>query len=433
MLSPQVVYILGFLFSAVLLLPFIRMWSVSLSFSTITVLIGGAIIFILFSLLASGLCNKIADRNVQFTFGGVRLRDNYDQFNIKLWKYYFCILLQLVAAVLLFTHIQSVAGGGDLSQILYTYRQFSTENLDDIPFIISAFRVCGLAIGDVFLLIFMYKVIKKEFKQGEKFVLILGIILSCVLMLLLGSRGTVVKFALAGWIEYFTLKKAIDNIVTIKFVTVTIIIGVIALVSFQFVGRLLGRMAVYNNLEYIGIYTSAPIKNLDTFLNYANINFLGGIDGTSLKTNQTLISLINYIAAKFNVESLYHNQYTFYNASNIVKGFGYQFVNGHELGNCFTCYDSYISDLGYIGVFIYTAVMAVLCQIFYYHAIRGIDKIKNGQLSIAVIIYALIFFDIFFSYFSYTFYQNVFHIGFLREMILAWLIKIFLVHIDVKL
>lgn len=433
LISPQTIYIMGFLFSAIMLLPFIKKWSVSLSFPTCVVILGGAVIFIFFSLISSYICKSMSSLNVRVTFGRFSTYDNYNQFDIKRWKYYFCILLQIIAIVLLFGHIRSVSSGGSITQILFAYRQYSTENLDDIPFVTSVFRILGLAIGDVFLLIFIYKTITKKFNSGEKILLILGIVFSCILMLLLGARGSVIKLIFTGWLELVALKKAIDDRIPVKFIFATLAIAAFILVSFQFVGRLLGRTAVYNNLDYIGIYTSAPLKNLDTFIKYANNKFFGGLGGTTLKSNQTLISLINYLATRFNIKSLYHTQYTFYDPSRITLGFGYQFVNGHELGNCFTCYDSYISDLGYIGVLIYTSIMAIICQIFYFNAVKGIDKIIKGQISISVIIYAMSFFDIIFSYFSYTFYQNVFHIGTIREVIFAWLIKLFLVQVDVNL
>lgn len=422
LIPPEVVYILGFIPSAVFLIPFYNKWNVSLSISTLIVIIGGGLLFI----IASRITLLFDGRNRKKRWNKVKIANGFvigkkidtTNFCIKKWKLMLCILFELVTIFLLFMHVRNVGGGASLSSMFFNYRIASTESYVAIPTLTQASRVASIAIGYVSLFVLLNKLLLRQFKRTSTFLLCVAVILGIVTTLMLANRGDTIKLIFAGVVQYLIISIRINNnrLPWKKLFRIGIG-GIIFLLLFQQFGKLVGRTFLsFNIIDYIGIYLSAPIKNLDTYLNSKEFLWFNPV---GIEKSQTLISITNFLAVKFNLP-IYHSQYT---------EFGYQFVGNYELGNCYTSYAAYLYDFGYMGIVIYTSVMALISQLIYISAKRGLKNIDKDAIPISLIIYCILFFEIFFSFFSYTFYQNVFHIGFIRQILFMYLFKWFYLYL----
>ena len=242
---------------------------------------------------------------------------------------------------------------------------------------------------------------------------------------MLGGRGNLISIIVIGWSLYYSFSDTgigqRCQRMRIKGYIYAIIIVIFGVVAFQSLGRFLGRQLKYSNLDYLAVYLSAPIKNLDTFLKESG-NSISVFQGISrgLNTNQTLSSILNYVSVKFHIADLYHTREL------TTTFWPDQRINGYYLGNCYTVYASYLFDGGWLGVLIYTLLHAV-CSQFLYELIKK-DKMyeQNGNIKISLILYCEVLYYTVFSFFDLMFYFNVITIGFFRSIVYMIAIKWFL-------
>ena len=89
-------------------------------------------------------------------------------------------------------------------------------------------------------------------------------------------------------------------------------------------------------------------------------------------------------------------------------------INGHTLGNVYTIFYAFMYDGGLVGVLCFTGLMAIICQLVFNKAIQERD---NSKIDIWVVIYSYLCCCLIFSFFSNTFYEQVFNYGFLKFII----------------
>ena len=92
--------------------------------------------------------------------------------------------------------------------------------------------------------------------------------------------------------------------------------------------------------------------------------------------------------------------------------------NGYFLGNVYTTFYALLGDFGFAGCLLAVAIMAAMSQCAYSVALRS-----RNSYSVAVILYAFISFQLFMSFFSSNFYQNIFNTGFIKFIIPIVLFK----------
>ena len=237
---------------------------------------------------------------------------------------------------------------------------------------------------------------------------------SVSISLLLGARGGIVSYLVFGVLLFFVFR--IDKSkINFSLMLRIILILTVGVILFQNFGRALGRELNYSNLDYIAIYLSAPIKNLDLVFEENKFGLITGISDKGLATNQTFRMIINYIAISYNKMELYQNPYS---------AFPYRHVNGYMLGNCYTAYYYFLYDGGWLALVVGVMFMATVSQLLYQHVEKDLSC-KSCEVKLSVIIYFIIYYCLVFSFFAAMFYVNIFSISFIRELIILMLLKIF--------
>ena len=102
----------------------------------------------------------------------------------------------------------------------------------------------------------------------------------------------------------------------------------------------------------------------------------------------------------------------------------YMSVNGFGLGNVYTIYYSFISDLSYLGLFIFIPIMSLVSQIIYKSALKfnRFNGNKPGA-SIFLVLYGYMISKIIFSFFSNRFYENILSMGTIWCLLFWWIVK----------
>lgn len=180
----------------------------------------------------------------------------------------------------------------------------------------------------------------------------------------------------------------------------------ILLFSFSFVGELLGRnmMTFLGLRDYIAVYISAEIKNLDSFIGQGNF-------GSSLSNSQVFANLSKLLAFICMDPSIEHS---------LTNPF--QFINGFALGNVSTIFYAFVFDGGLIGLVIFTVIMGIVCQFFFYKALKS-DP--SSQICLSIIFYSYVLFTVSFSFFSDKFYEMIFNPVFVWFSLILFLAKRF--------
>lgn len=416
-LSPQVAYVGGFVPALFYLLFYVEKWSVDLSNTTIYFLLFGAVWFVVTSTVFSFIFSRysVKRRKRFFSIVEPETQDGNAIF-LDVWKLLFIDFVGIIAIVLLLLEIRNRYGGSNLSQMLFRFRESYSSGYVDISSIVSILRMTVIASGYISIYILVNNWSNK-IKSKRDIFLVINVIECVICELLFGARGDLITNLIAGFIIYVFVTKGVYSF---KVNYKILLLGMVVLMSFwqgfQLLGKLLGRIDEYNNMDYIAIYLSGSIKNFDIYIRNGNINQLAGI-----RQSRTIFHLVNYWYVKYGNPSNYYS----------VRGI-FQYVNGYNLGNCYTTYFAYLYDGGVKALIFYETLMAAICQFIFHKAIKSSSRNRN-VVDINVIVYALLYFNILFSFFSSTFYYNCFEIGFFRTVIILYLLYFFYFKVKLKI
>ena len=423
--SPGAAYALSFIPSSLLLLLYIDKWNVDLGLSTVFVIISGLLIFSVTSMTVKKIrFARLYAMKKSVSSYCSSINKNSGSNEIATWKYMFFIAFQMATLIVLLKYIISIVGMGSFAFIMNAIRQKTVAEYVDLPSWIGIMRSVSIVSGYIWIYL-LFNIRRKKGALKVKVYLLINLCLSIFVSILLGGRGNLISIIVIGWSLYYSFSDTgigqRCQRMRIKGYIYAIIIVIFGVVAFQSLGRFLGRQLKYSNLDYLAVYLSAPIKNLDTFLKESG-NSISVFQGISrgLNTNQTLSSILNYVSVKFHIADLYHTREL------TTTFWPDQRINGYYLGNCYTVYASYLFDGGWLGVLIYTLLHAV-CSQFLYELIKK-DKMyeQNGNIKISLILYCEVWYYTVFSFFDHMFYFNVITIGFFRSIVYMIAIKWFL-------
>lgn len=217
----------------------------------------------------------------------------------------------------------------------------------------------------------------------------LNIILICVVGLiggfLSGSRGNVINyflFSLYVWSIFKTLSNPKFRFFSLK-KTLTVTAGIfisvaLFLKSTEWVGR---DLEGWKLSDYFAIYCGGEIKNLDTFVKEEN----------KRNSKVELFTLHNILGG------VSENQ-----TSDARERVQFREVKGHNLGNVYTAFQNYYSDIGYLGVVFYVGLMAFIVLLLY---IRSLDKrVIKKRFDFILFLYAYFSTTVAYSFFHERFY-----------------------------
>ena len=388
LLSPQVGVMIGFLLSVGYGLYWVEEYGIDLSGKTMTILILGCSLFVI-------SCSVFQAFMGTFGIGKSKIHENriIDYVtHIESWKLLIFIAFQVLVFGWLIIFLVQMGGNGKLSDAIFAFRHANTftEDKINLPRVLNLLRRISIASGYYwgYYLIYTYK------KKGRTSKLLLAgnLGLSIINNIILGAR-TGAFIIIVAMVVFAYVLTFINRKRKIRFKT--IIIGVVAFVvfgfSFKFFGSVLGRDIQFDFAEYIAIYLSAEIKNLDTFVR----SNLGG--GATLFNCQTLIYVVNWFSGRFGLPNWSHE-----------LDIPFFYYRGHNLGNVSTMFYAFYYDDGMRGVIIYTLIMALLSSYVFVKAIND-SRRNSNKFSFSLILYSYMYFCFLFSFFSNKFYEHIFN------------------------
>lgn len=401
--SPEIGFALCFIPQVAYAFLFVKYWDISLVPQTVLTVLGGCLLFAIVSLVVGFLIDKF------FTKKSIGISYEASQKNdIKIE----CSKLHLIAfavfhvATLVWTvfFLLQVYGSNDLGAAIAYFNDVNkfTDQTIELPFVLGKFRILCLASGYVWSYLLAHSVVYKY--KAEKILLAGNMGLCLISSVITGSRTDVFLLVVAFVVclgVFYGKKNNWRVKITVKAAVISVGAMLAFVLSFQAIGNLLGRGSEIGIIEYIGIYLSAELKNLDIFIREGNF-------GAPVNRWQTLIEVVNVIGDRLNMPELIHK-----------LDIPFRSVNGHDLGNVATIFYAFLYDFGYLGIIVFIPVMATICQFVYKLAIRY--KEKENKISISLIIYSYVYFTIVFSFFSNKFYEHIFS-GYFVYMMVFWLL-----------
>lgn len=329
-----------------------RMTAPELKFSTVMLILGGVITFMVFEKLSRGLVRSVFHFPGSLKYKGLKNIDGLIKFNE--YKYLFWIMLTMViVAIVQLQHMTEYVGSGNFTTIFSTYR---TDSLND-NVLASGFvnLVSRIVYGviPVYLFMLFYKRVVCKIKFKHPIVLgISGIVYMGLLFIVSGARGRL----------------------------------------FIFIFQLLASITICLNFsEDNNSYKVTPKKGnkfwIRTVLVIAIIGiplfYYGGVVGgkkySEITAFQSVCNYFSYGFIRFNIivrdgfaESTHFGQWSFsgvYSLLNKVGGnYGdYDFFPFYGMyGNTATIFGRWYVDFGTIGVFTMSAITSILYSSIYY-------------------------------------------------------------------
>lgn len=181
---------------------------------------------------------------------------------------------------------------------------------------------------------------------------------------------------------------------TKKLVLISILL-LVSLSSFRTINLLIGRNDTMDNSNLIAEYFGAEIKNFDIYMHGKDPNSRNKLWG----------------------EETFGNLYAEFTKYQRSPRLGNN-VGNFELGNVYTQTYSFHKDFGYIGTFFLTVFIAFLSTGAYRKAITS-DNTK--KINIFLFAYSCMAMNLFMSFFSSRFSEEIFRYGFIKLMIYLWL------------
>lgn len=407
LVSPQFVFTICFIPGVIYAYQYIEKWNLNLSVETVNVIVIGLFTFTIISYLTSWIYKCITNNTLKKNnTNNVLIANNNINVQIESWKIRALVIIELISLLLTVLFLVKTFGT-NLSASIFAYR--STEQDNILPAPVKILRRFALSSGYIvsYLLLngIVYKIKKNRFSE------LLCVIFAIINGFILGGRGDGIQLIFALIIQYFALKSfsSKQKRFPIKDFLIVLTILIVLWSTFIQMGNLLGReMSFLNFADYMGVYLSAELKNLDIFITTGQI-------GHPFIQSLTFNSIINSAGKMFS------------NPNWIQKlDMPFNYYGNYSLGNVGTIFYPFMYDAGIHGVICYALIMAVLCQIIYQ---RFLKANKFSAINLSFICYSFIFYIIAFSFFSDKFYEMIFNTAFIWTLVSWAVLKVFLLKI----
>lgn len=401
-ISPACVFCAVFVVASLDLIRNIDLWAVELHWNTYAVMVGGTFVFIAVCICIHAIYGGNTNRRVLLEDGSC-----LTYIDISTGKLYFALFINFLAffSVAMFVAKIAISYGASLNilSMISTYRFVTTRLENEIisfPSYVNYLQLISTSSGFVW----MYILVNNYFfdKKLNRLVL-LNIIIILAEYFMKGSRGYMLFLALSSIPIYYFLWCSKSNRIrklSFKFIRRCVVILVAIALSFKLFGSLMGKTVSSDWLTHLSINLSAPIYNLDLFIQerwikpnvwgYNTFGYLVSTLGRHLGVNSWVHSLDN----------------------------PFRYANGVALGNVSTTFYAFFYDFGYAGVPILIGIMAAISQICYERCKRNV--LKKSKIRFSVILYANIFLALAFSFFSNKFYEGFAKIAFIEQLLIWW-------------
>lgn len=388
LLTPQFGFIACFIPQAIYALFYVDKWDLQLSFNTFVVLILGCGSFLLVSIFMERLPG--GKTKTRFGIDSVEANSNR-QITIERWKIIALLLFQIVVVALMLRYIISLPGGSFAEKLLF--RDYTSKRVEgglseaglDLPSYLSVARAFSYYSGFITSYLLLHGIIYKY--KANRGLLLVCFIMSILSSLLLGQRFGVYSLAVATLVQWYFIRGKKNNwgkVFSPKILGRVLVIMFMAMFLFVQLGNFIGKGTRTTGSDYIATYLAAQLKNLDTYVRAGNF-------GCGIENWQTLYAWVNWIADRFGISSWKH----FYDQP-------FYRINGYSLGNVSTVFYWFLHDGSYIGVIIFSSLMAFISHLVFRRAAK--DRKKN-KIDLSLVVYSYLFYGIVFSFYSNRFYS----------------------------
>lgn len=405
-LSPPSVFCEIFIVSILFCIPNLEKWNFDMGERTFFVIFLGILFFCIgyFFFYSS---KKILNRQLVLQEYEVK------KIVIPVYKMIIFTFIQLLTIYFIYMGLNEFPGNTIFERIM-SYRLSILDNNgyeNKMPtYIMSLYTFCYSGIQVVIYMLVNNFNINKKIKS----LYIINILLIVMMSFMFGNRtqvmGIMVYFIVIMYIYY--LRKNMWNAkIKLKTYIKILAIVILVLIAFPTVGIfLVGRgdenyfsqMNIINLVwEQLSIYIGAPLKLLDLYL-YTDygMNYNFPIAFATFKEFYTWIGL------KLNIFSWV----------NVTEFGGFRYDNGISLGNVYTTFLNFFVDFGFIGVIIFSFIMGCIMA-YVFIKVKYKSGIKNSKIDFALIIYAYIFSEFIFSFFTNRVFSLIFSYVFFKAVI----------------
>ncbi len=399
-LAPSFIFVFMFLMSAIDCAIYLSKWETTISFDTIIIMGFGVLSFTLGTLLIKTFYMKSKKKNV--------LVINKERIIIPAFQLVAFFVFQMVISIMVLRYVviltrPYVAGGG-ISTAISTYQHLAKNTTLNLRF--PRWLIYSSIISTSSGFFFGYVIAHNFYcKHKNGVFLYANYILSVIGGALTGSRGTSLQVIVVTVFLFFFFYRSEHNQKYIKGKTIAKIVlyGVILLYLFQFAAGLMGRSKGNSFGEYISVYLGAPVKNLDLYITKT-------VEASTGET-ETFLMQMNWLSSHFGDGKQ--------NAINTQ----FNYVNGNNLGNVYSCFKAFYADFGLGGVIVLSMIMGGIIQVLYENVrYNFMSYVNNGNIT-QIIIYSCLLFSIMFCFFSNRFYES-FTVTFAERMFVVFMFSI---------
>ena len=363
--EPAFLFVAPFLLSTFFVILNYQRWHVEkFSFTTVKIILLGALIWILGAILGKGLFYFIPKKRINISSANCKIC-------IDDISYIISILIILVSAFFYLFGLVRNSGiaFSNLKSFMTVIRPMLKDNKISIGMISTQlFSICR-ALAYVFTFAFIWNFVKFKIKE---FRYLLPVICYLIMSLLTSGRIYLIYYIIYAFTLFFLLAKT-SNYYSLKdivkvFIKIIFIIG-IALVLFAALANIVGRNTQHSIFGQISVYVGGPLVSFDKFLS----------NPTSTKSahfgQETLIGVYQ-VLGKLGLTDVELNRHLEY----------VQF--GENWGNVYTAFRRYIHDFGFTSAYCLTGLISFVFT--FAHEIVA----KKRTVRIIYIIYAMLAYPI---------------------------------------
>ncbi len=409
LLAPQIGFIAGFFIQAVYAVFYTDLWDLDFSGTTMTILFCGSGTFFLVSVLMQKFLSRYRLNMIPRNRFADSVSARSETVPVERWKLLVFLVLQLFVFIWLAGFIMRF-GGADLTTGIGAFRyarRFTEVGELGMPYILELFRSFCYCSAFIWSYLLLRGLIRK--RSAHAILLTANLILSVMIGLLYGGRGSAVSVIIAMGVQFYFIYGDVRKWrfrIPIKWIVASMIVLVLIIAVFQAAAKFLrGSDPGIGFAEYLAVYLSAELKNLDIFVRE-------GVLRTDFSGWYTIADTQRFLGELFGIPSWIHYWRNPYRA-----------VHGHSLGNVATTFYAPAHDGGVFAVVFFMALMAMICQIVFHKAKQSRN---TSKIRIDIIAYSFIYNSIILSFFSNKFYENVVCPGMIKTL-LSWVIIIFFI------
>lgn len=404
MMSPDVLYLAGFILAVIAASMNISAWGIDLSIKTMMIILIGTLSFI-----GTGALYRIAHgRNLNHETVEIQ------HIQIARWKNIFVIAFGIVTILLYYKEAVRLSAYADSYWksfgVMVAYKRVISYGNVALNPVVNQMTKVVYSFGYIYMYIFLNNIFasqeKKRIIKNAEY--LLPAFLFVAMSIIKGNRVDIMQLVVMSVFLYYMFlhrKVGWNKHISGKMLKKAFLIFAIGMIMFYYMKELVGRVSSLNFLEYITQYIGGSIQLLDQYIK-------DPVKSNDVPFGETLTGLITGLK-KLGLTT-----------ATLRKQLEFRYTpTGVYLGNVYTALRRYYNDAGWIGVVLFPATLSFIMNAFY----RKVRSYKNNSIKhiYKTVIYASLLYVVPFQAIEDTFYISKVTIGYLIEIIILYICLLF--------